>query len=225
MSKVQKIIVIDDEKNVRRIVADFLKNEGYVVFEGKSGEEAVDLIMEHKDADLMLLDIRMPVMDGYETIKEIRLFSDVPVIFLTALTESYDEVKGLDLGADDYVVKPFSYNVLLARVRATIRKNTKKQTSIFSYEKFVLNYEERRLMLGGEDMKLTQKEYEILEILVNNKGRIVDRIDLLEKVWGYDYEGDTATLNTHVKTLRVKMGQYSNLIQTIRGVGYRFDTN
>ena len=225
MSKVQKIIVIDDEKNVRRIVADFLKNEGFVIFEGKSGEEAVDLIMEHKDADLMLLDIRMPVMDGYETIKEIRLFSDVPVIFLTALTESYDEVKGLDLGADDYVVKPFSYNVLLARVRATIRKNTKKQVTIFSHKNFILSYEERRLMVGGEDRKLTQKEYEILEILVNNKGRIIDRIDLLEKVWGYDYEGDTATLNTHVKTLRVKMGDYSNLIQTIRGLGYRFDTN
>lgn len=223
MSKIQKIIVIDDEKNVRRIVTDFLKNEGFIVIEGKSGEEAVNLVMAHKDADLMLLDIRMPVMDGYETMKEIRLFSDIPVIFLTALAESYDEVKGLDLGADDYVVKPFSYNVLLARVRATIRKNTKNQRKIFKHEDFVLNYDEQRLIIDGKDMNLTPKEYELLETLVLNKGRIIDRNNLFDKVWGFDYEGDTATLNTHLKTLRFKMADYSNFVHTIRGVGYRFD--
>jgi DNA-binding response OmpR family regulator len=218
-----KIIIIDDEKNVRRIIGDYLKNEGYEVVEGLNGMDGIDKIIKHNDFDLILLDIRMPQMDGYETIKEIRQITDTPVIFLTALNETYDEVRGLNLGADDYITKPFSYDILLARVKSCLRKNQKTNKSEFKYKDFTINFNNRNVMIDQEFLNLTQKEYEILELLLAHKNIILDRTKMLDKIWGYDFYGDPRTVDTHIKTLRAKLGDYSNLIKTVRGAGYKFE--
>jgi DNA-binding response OmpR family regulator len=219
-----KILVIDDEKNVRHIVSDFLMNEGYEVVGAVSGEDGINKIFENNDFDLILLDIRMPKMDGYETIKEIREITDKPVIFLTALNESYNEAKGLNMGAEDYIIKPFNYTVLLARVKAALRKREMEKIREVSIGDLNINMMKRDVSIKGESLSLSQKEYEILELLMNNGKKLVERQTILDRVWGYDYEGDQGTLNTHIKTLRSKLGDYAYLIVTVRGVGYRFET-
>lgn len=221
----KKILVVDDEKNIRRIVMNFLENEGYNTIEASSGESAIDIVMDGETIDLILLDIRMPVMDGYETLEYIRKFTDTPVIFLTALKETYDEVKGLELGADDYIVKPFSNRVLLARVKVCIRKNEKNIVDTLVVDNFVVDFSRKVVLIDNRNINLTQKEFEILNMLIKSNGSIVDRLVILDKVWGYEYTGYSSTLNTHMKTLRNKMGRYSNHIKTIRGVGYRFEKN
>ena len=218
-----KILVIDDEKNVRKIVGDYLKNEGYQVIEGIDGEDGIQQLIQHRDVILILLDIRMPKMDGYETIKEIKAISDAPVIFLTALDESYDEVKGLELGADDYIKKPFNYQVLVARVSACIRKNRKNISEMLSYGNMSIDFTNRAVYIDTEDKGLTLKEFELLEYLVKNKNITIERTKLLDRLWGYDYYGDPRTIDTHIKTLRAKLGPYSEIIKTVRGVGYKLE--
>jgi DNA-binding response OmpR family regulator len=165
----------------------------------------------------------MPKMDGYETIKEIREITDIPVIFLTALNESYNEAKGLNMGADDYIIKPFNYTVLLARVNAALRKSEMEKIREVSIGDLYINMMKREVSIKGGSLQLSQKEYEILELLMNNEKKLVERQTILDRVWGYDYEGDQGTLNTHIKTLRSKLGNYAHLIVTVRGVGYRFE--
>jgi DNA-binding response OmpR family regulator len=218
-----KIIVIDDEKNIVNIVSDFLRNVGYEVIGALSGEEAIDKIIEDNNIDLILLDIRMPDMDGYEVLREIREISDAPVIFLTALSESYNEAKGLNLGAVDYITKPFNYTVLLARVKAALRIREMENSREVSIGELNINMTKREVSIKGKSLKLSQKEYEILAYLLNNENKLVGRQTILDRIWGYDYEGDQGTLNTHIKTLRNKLGDYGRIIVTVRGAGYRFE--
>ena len=218
-----KILVIDDEKNVRRIVGDYLRNEGYEVVEGADGEDGVQRLIEHRDVDLILLDIRMPNMDGYETLKEIRKITDVPVIFLTALDEPYHEVKGLELGADDYIAKPFQYQVLVARVKSGIRKNRKNITDSLTVGDLSVDFINRAATIRQTDIGLTLKEFLLLEYLIQNKNITLEREKILDRLWGYDYYGDPRTVDTHVKTLRAKLQNYGTMIKTIRGVGYKLE--
>jgi len=220
---IMKIIVIDDEKNIVNIVSDFLRNVGYEVIGALSGEEAIDKIIEDNNIDLILLDIRMPDMDGYEVLREIREISDAPVIFLTALSESYNEAKGLNLGAVDYITKPFNYTVLLARVKAALRIREMENSREVSIGELNINMTKREVSIKGKSLKLSQKEYEILAYLLNNENKLVGRQTILDRIWGYDYEGDQGTLNTHIKTLRNKLGDYGRIIVTVRGAGYRFE--
>ncbi len=218
-----KILVIDDEKNVRRIVGDYLRNENYEVLESASGEDSLLTIAETPDIDLILLDIRMPGMDGYETISEIRKITDVPVIFLTALDEPYNEVKGLEYGADDYITKPFQYQVLIARVKVCIRKDRKGLSDARHFGTLTVDFSNRAASIHGKDLGLTHKEFQLLEYLIRNHNLTVERSKLLDRVWGFDYYGDPRTVDTHIKTLRAKLKDYETVIQTVRGVGYRFE--
>lgn len=218
-----KIMVIDDDKNVRRLLRDSLKNERYEVIEGADGEDGIAKLVDNPDVDLVLLDVRMPKMSGFEVIGEIREITDAPVIFLTALDESYDEIKGLELGADDYITKPFSYEVLTARVRSCLRKNRRFSSDIVKIGNLEMDSTNKTALIQGKNVELTLKEFELLELFVRYKNITMDRNRLLDRIWGYDYEGDPRTVDTHVKTLRAKLGSSSEYIKTIRGTGYRFE--
>lgn len=218
-----KILVIDDEKNTRRIVSDYLENEGFEVVQASDGLIGLEMLAKHKTFDLILLDIRMPNMDGYEMISEIKAISDIPVIFLTALDEVYDEVKGLDLGADDYIRKPFSYEVLIARVKSCHRKYSKSKPETVDVGELRIDFTNRQIYIRGENVNLTSKEFDLFELLYNNKDITFDRSKILDRVWGYDYYGYPRTVDTHVKTLRAKLGDYSPIIKTIRGLGYKIE--
>lgn len=221
--KIMKIMVIDDEKNVRRIIGDYLKNEGYDVVHGENGIHGIEQLIKHKDVDLILLDVRMPKMDGFEALKEIKEITDAPVIFITALDDSFDEVKGLEIGADDYITKPFNYKVLMARVKSCLRKNCKITTEESVYQKMAVDFTNHEVKIDGSQQELTPKEFAILAYLIKNKNMTVERTKILDRIWGYDYYGDPRTVDTHVKTLRAKLGKYSSIIKTVRGVGYRFE--
>ena len=218
-----KVLIIDDEKNVRRILGDYLKNEGYEVIFGVNGEDGIDQVIAHKDIDLILLDVRMPKLDGFEAIKEIKEITDAPVMFITALDETFDEIKGLDLGADDYITKPFNYKVLTARVSACLRKNNRHKKESQTFGLLTIDFARKDAKIHQEPCQLTIKEFELLEYLVNNRDMSLERLRILDRVWGYDYEGDPRTVDTHVKTLRAKLGEASDYVKTVRGVGYRFE--
>ena len=217
-----KIMIIDDEKNIRRLIGDYLKNEGFQVVEGMNGYDALEKLRQMPDVDLALLDIRMPKMNGFETYVKIRAFSDVPIIFLTALDDTYHEVKALNLGAHDFINKPFSYEVLVARVNACLSKVKKKKKSVYNWDTLQINMNNRELLISGQDVGVTQKEFMVLELLINNKNMAIERDQILNHVWGHDYYGDPRTVDTHIKTLRAKMQDYGSLIKTVRGVGYYF---
>lgn len=215
-----KILIVDDEKHIRRLVGDYLKNEGYDIEEAKDGYECIDKIVEDKDIDLILLDVRMPKMNGYETIKEIRMLSDVPVIYLTANDDSLQEVKGIELGAFDYITKPFSYEVLVARVKSCLMHTNRLQPEILMIQDMKINMSNREIYIEEKKANITTKEFDILEALIRNKNKALERGQLLDMVWGFDYYGDPRTVDTHIKTLRSKMGDYGKLIKTVRGIGY-----
>ncbi|MEN8905368.1 MAG: response regulator transcription factor [Clostridiales bacterium] len=217
------IIVIDDEFNIRKIISDYLTNEGYQVIQGEDGYDGLDKIIKYNNFDLILLDIRMPKMDGYETIKEIKKVTDTPVIFLTALDEPYDEVKGLNIGADDYITKPFSYKVLIARVKSCLRRSKENKVKKVSYGKLLINSTNKEIYIDNELIELTQKEFQLIDFLINNINITLKRELILDRIWGFDYYGDPRTVDTHIKTLRSKLGEYASIIKTIRGVGYKFE--
>lgn len=218
-----KILIIDDEKKLRRILSDFLRKNGFETLEGNGGLDGIDRAIQHKDIGLILLDIRMPKMDGYETIIELKKVTDAPVIFLTALNESYDEIKGLELGADDYISKPFKFDLLLARINVCLRKTMGTMDSVIVYDALKIDLKNRQVYNEKDPINLTQMEYDLLLYLVKNKGMTLQRSLILDRVWGYDYSGDPRTVDTHMKTLRAKLGHYSELLKTIRGVGYKID--
>lgn len=218
-----KVLVIDDEKNVRRLVGDTLRNEGYEVAEAKNGYEGIELVLSDKAIDLILLDVRMPQMDGFMTIKEIREVCDTPVIFLTANDDVSQEVKGLRLGAYDYITKPFSYEVLVARVTSCLNQLNKLQPETIVIGQMTINMTNREIRIKDRDVGLTQKEFDVVELLIRHKNMSLERSRILDKVWGYDYYGDQRTVDTHIKTLRAKMGDYGKMIKTVRGVGYYFE--
>lgn len=223
MEKV-KILVVDDESRMRKLVKDFLVKSDYVVIEASDGSEAMDKFYEHKDIALIILDVMMPKMDGWEVCKEIRLTSKVPIIMLTARGDEKDELKGFELGVDEYISKPFSPRILVARVEAILRRSqNKEEDNILEFAGIHLDKNAHMVIIDGENIDLSYKEFELLTYFLENKGIALSREKILNNVWNYDYFGDARTIDTHVKKLRNKMGEKGNFIKTIWGVGYKLE--
>ena len=220
-----KILVVDDEERMRRLVKDFLTKKGYVVIEASNGREALDLFYKDNSIDLFILDVMMPVMDGWATLREIRETSKVPIIMLTAKAEEHDELLGFELGVDEYVTKPFSPKVLVARVEALLRRsrNSEDEAEKLSYGGIVLDKNAHSVFVGSTEIELSYKEFELLSYFMENKGLALSRDRILDSVWNYDYFGDARTVDTHVKKLRAKLGDKGDLIKTIWGMGYKFE--
>ncbi|PFF01333.1 DNA-binding response regulator [Bacillus thuringiensis] len=218
-----RVLVVDDESDMRQLVGMYLDNFGYEWGEAENGKEALKKL-ETDHYDFVVLDIMMPEMDGLSVCKEIRKTSDVPIIFLTAKGEEWNRVNGLRMGADDYIVKPFSPGELVARMEAVLRRYTKQeQQEEIQFGPILINEKSRRIEADGESVSLTVKEFDLLYFLCQHTGQVFSREQLLEKVWGYDYAGSTRTVDTHVKTMRLKLGESGNYIQTVWGVGYKFE--
>ncbi|MEC3420661.1 response regulator transcription factor [Bacillus cereus] len=218
-----RVLVVDDESDMRQLVGMYLDNFGYEWGEAENGKEALKKL-ETNHYDFVVLDIMMPEMDGLSVCKEIRKTSDVPIIFLTAKGEEWNRVNGLRMGADDYIVKPFSPGELVARMEAVLRRYTKQeQQEEIQFGPILINEKSRRIEADGESISLTVKEFDLLYFLCQHTGQVFSREQLLEKVWGYDYAGSTRTVDTHVKTMRLKLGESGNYIQTVWGVGYKFE--
>lgn len=217
------ILVVDDEERIREVIKKYAQLEGYEVTESVSGEEAVELCKE-KEYDLIVMDVMMPGMDGFLACKEIKEYRDIPVLMLSARGEEYDRIHGFEVGVDDYVVKPFSPRELMLRIKVILgRKQNGKIKEIFQKQGFILNFSSREVFIDGRKVNMTNKEYELLCCLVKNKGIALTREKLLSEVWGYNYCGDDRTLDTHIKLLRNSLGEYRELLVTLRGVGYRFE--
>ncbi|MBQ0028283.1 MAG: response regulator transcription factor [Lachnospiraceae bacterium] len=219
-----KILVVDDEERMRKLVKDFLAKKGYRVIEASDGVEAVDIFMEHQDISLIILDVMMPRMNGWDAVKEIRQYSMVPIIMLTAKGEESDELTGFNLGVDEYIVKPFSPKILVARVEAIIRRTCGDAgADVLEAGGIVIDRAAHMVRIDGVEVELSFKEFELLSYFVENKGLALSREKILNHVWNYDYFGDARTIDTHVKKLRSKMGEKGDLIKTIRGMGYKFE--
>ena len=219
-----KILVVDDEARMRKLVKDFLTRENYIVKEAADGEEAIDIFFEDNDIDLVILDVMMPKMDGWEVCKEIRQFSKVPIIMLTAKGEESDELLGFDLGVDEYISKPFSPKILVARVNAILRRtNNIDENENMVAGDIEVNQAAHTVTVKGKPIELSFKEFELLEYFIKNKGIALSRENILNNVWNYDYFGDARTIDTHVKKLRAKLGNCGDYIQTIWGMGYKFE--
>ena len=218
-----KILVVDDEMRMRKIVKDFLQRENYIVIEAEDGEQAVDIFFAEKEIALIILDVMMPTMDGWEVCKEIRKLSDVPIVMLTAKSEESDELLGFDLGVDEYITKPFSPKVLAARVNAILRRTIGDNCDSLEYEGIHMDKVAHMVKVDGEVVDLSYKEFELLEYFMENIGVALSRDKILDNVWNYDYFGDARTIDTHVKKLRSKLGSKGELIKTIWGMGYKFE--
>ena len=219
-----KILVVDDEERMRTLVRDFLARRGFSVLEASDGMEAVDICFEQKDIALIIMDVMMPRMDGWDAVREIRKYSTVPIIMLTAKSDESDELTGFELGVDEYIRKPFSPKVLVARVEAILRrsKDAGKQ-DVLEVGGITVDKSAHEVFVDGERIELSYKEFELLVYFIENKGVALSREKILSSVWNYDYFGDARTIDTHVKKLRSKMGASGELIQTIWGMGYRFE--
>ncbi|MCR5746136.1 MAG: response regulator transcription factor [Lachnospiraceae bacterium] len=220
-----KILIADDEARMRKLVGDFLKKKDYEVVEAENGQKAVDIFFEEdQNISLVILDVMMPVMDGYEALKEIRQYSKVPVIMLTAKSEERDELQGFDLGADEYISKPFSPNILVARVDAILRRsNAIGDGKRIELNGIVLDTSAHSCTVDGKELELSFKEFELLQYFMENSGIALSREKILNNVWNYDYFGDARTIDTHVKKLRAKIGDKGEMIKTIWGMGYKFE--
>ena len=218
-----KVMIVDDEERLRSLVRDFLIRDGIKTLEAENGEEALRLFFEHKDVDLIILDVMMPKLNGWQVLEEIRRYSQVPVIMLTALAEEQDELKGFRLGVDEYVTKPFSPRVLVARVRAILKRREEATPEILEAGGITLNKTSREVTADGEKVDLSLKEFELLAYFMENAGTALSREKILNHVWNYNYYGDARTIDTHVKTLRSKIGSRGECIKTIWGVGYKFE--
>ena len=219
-----KILVVDDEPRMRKLVRDFLVKEGYLVVEAGDGEEALNLFMQAKDISLIVMDVMMPKMDGYEVCEEIRKISQVPIILLTAKSEEKDELKGFSLGVDEYITKPFSPRILVARVNAILRRTSQEEeNTIRSAGGIVMDTSAHSVTVDGELIDLSYKEFELLSYFMENQGVALSREKILNSVWNYDYFGDARTIDTHVKKLRAKLGAKGEYIKTIWALGYKFE--
>lgn len=219
------VLIVDDEADMRRLVRLYLEKEGFHCIEAEDGQVALDLLKSNT-FDLIILDVMMPNVDGLTFCMKVREHSSVPIIFLTARGDEWDRVYGLKLGADDYIVKPFSPNELVARVDAVLRRVHPVVRDVeenLTFGPIVLNLKGRQVYLDGELINLTLKEYELLLFFCRHNGQALSREQLLENVWGFDYVGGVRTVDTHIKTLRLKLKQHGNLIQTVWGIGYKFE--
>lgn len=219
-----KILVVDDEARMRKLVRDFLVKGGYEVIEAEDGSQALDIFFEQKDIALIILDVMMPKMDGFSVCREIREYSRVPVIMLTAKGDERDELQGFKLGVDEYISKPFSPKILVARVEAILRRtNQLEMEENLEAGGIVVNKAAHSVTIDGDSIDLSYKEFELLSYFLENKGIALSREKILNNVWDYDYFGDARTIDTHVKKLRSKMGAKGDLIKTIWGMGYKFE--
>ena len=221
-----KILVVDDESRMRKLVRDFLVREGYNVLEAEDGVEAMDIFYEEKDISLLILDVMMPRMDGWQVCREIRESSKVPIIMLTARSEERDELQGFDLGVDEYISKPFSPKILVARVEAILRRTGQTGAEdVLSAGGIVIDKAAHLATVDDKPMDLSFKEFELLTYFLENQGIALSREKILNNVWNYDYFGDARTIDTHVKKLRSKLGEKGEYIKTIWGMGYKFEVN
>ena len=219
-----KILVVDDESRMRKLVKDFLVREGYTVLEAGDGMEAMDVFYENKDIALIILDVMMPKMDGWQVCREIRESSEVPIIMLTARSEERDELQGFDLGVDEYISKPFSPKILVARVNAILRRTLGTDGGdVLSAGGITIDKSAHIVKIDGKPVDLSFKEFELLAYFVENQGIALSREKILNNVWNYDYFGDARTIDTHVKKLRSKLGDKGEYIRTIWGMGYKFE--
>ncbi len=218
-----KVLVVDDESRMRKLVKDFLTRQDYQVLEAENGEAAVDLFFEKKDISLIILDVMMPKMDGWQTCREIRRYSKVPIIMLTAKSDEKDELLGFELGVDEYISKPFSPKILVARVEAILRRSNALDNSTVEIGGIVLDQAAHEVRIDNKSIELSVKEFELLTYFIVNKGVALSREKILNNVWNYDYFGDARTIDTHVKKLRSKMGEKGDFIKTIWGMGYKFE--
>ena len=219
-----KILVVDDESRMRKLVKDFLTKKGFTVIEAGDGEEAVDKFFEVKDIALIILDVMMPKMDGWQVCREIRQYSKVPIIMLTAKSDEKDELQGFDLGVDEYITKPFSPKILVARVEAILRRsNVLAADDTMEAGGIELNKAAHEVLIDGKSVELSYKEFELLAYFMSNQGVALSRERILNNVWNYDYFGDARTIDTHVKKLRSKLGTKGEYIKTIWGMGYKFE--
>ena len=221
------ILVVDDEEMIRKLISKYAVYEGHTVTEAKDGMEAVRLCREGS-FDIMIIDIMMPELDGFSACREIRKFSQIPIIMLSARGEEYDKINGFELGIDDYVVKPFSPKELMMRVAAVLRRSGKAEPQenaheVVEIQGMKVDFTARRVTVDGETVDLSPKEYELLFYMVRNRGIALSRDRLISEVWGFDFFGDDRTLDTHIKLLRKQLGDYARYITTLRGVGYRFE--
>jgi len=221
-----RILVVDDEANIRELIKKYASFEGYEVFEAVDGMDAVEKV-SNNDYDIIVMDVMMPELDGFSAVKEIRKIKNTPIIMLSARGEEYDRLHGFDLGIDDYVVKPFSPKELMMRIAAIMNRYHSAvvtNQNVFTFGDLKIDYDARIVTISDERIELTPKEYELLTYLIKNENIAVTRETLLTKIWGYDFFGDDRTLDTHLKSLRKKIGVYGQNIITLRGVGYRFET-
>ena len=220
------VLVVDDESRMRKLVRDFLEREGFEVLEAGDGVEAMDLFYEEKEVALVILDVMMPKMDGWQTLREIRQTSQVPVIMLTARSEERDELQGFKLGVDEYISKPFSPKILVARVEAVLRRSHAVGVGeVLEAGGITVDKAAHQVKIDGKEIDLSFKEFELMAYFVENQGIALSREKILNNVWNYDYFGDARTIDTHVKKLRSKMGEKGNYIKTIWGMGYKFEVD
>ena len=220
-----KILVVDDEQRMRKLVRDFLVKKGFQVLEASNGEEAIDVFFSEKNIELVILDVMMPKMDGWAVCREIRQYSQVPIVMLTAKSGEKDELLGFELGVDEYISKPFSPKVLVARVEAILRRTVASTEDILEIGGITLDKSAHEVTIDGNKLELSFKEFELLTYFIDNKGIALSREKILNNVWNYDYYGDARTIDTHVKKLRNKMGDKGNYIKTIWGMGYKFEVD
>ena len=219
-----KILVVDDESRMRKLVKDFLVKNNYEVVEAEDGSAALDIFFEQKDIALVILDVMMPKMDGWEVCREIRAYSKVPIIMLTAKGDERDELQGFQLGVDEYISKPFSPKILVARVEAILRRTSQMNAEeIIQAGGIQMNKAAHIVMIDGKQVDLSYKEFELLAYFMENKGLALSREKILNSVWNYDYFGDARTIDTHVKKLRSKLGSRGEYIKTVWGMGYKFE--
>ena len=222
-----KILVVDDEAHIRSNIKKYGEYEGYKVYESQSGVEAIELCQLNQ-YDIVIMDIMMPELDGFETVKQLRRQSNIPIIMLSARGEEYDRIQGFEVGIDDYVVKPFSIKELMMRVNAILKRvhgePQRNDIQVYTYQGLKIDYRAHRVFVDEEEIILSPKEYSLLVYMVKNEGIALTREQFIRDVWGYDFYGDDRTLDTHIKLLRKSLKHYSTLISTLRGVGYRFET-
>ena len=220
-----KILVVDDEYKMRRLIKDFLEVNGYIVLEAADGEEALNVFYNTKDLNLVILDVMMPKISGFDVLMEIRDSSNVPVIMLTARAQECDEIMGYDIGADQYITKPFSPKVLVARVEAILRRTMTQKSQKFECGGIIVDKTAHAVFVNNEEIYLSVKEFDLLVYLMENQGITLSREKILDNVWDYDYFGDARTIDTHVTKLRKKLGSCGIHLSTVRGIGYKFEVS
>ena len=218
-----KVLIVDDEELIRNVIKEYAEIEKYEVYEAENGLKVIEII-ENNDIDVIVLDIMMPKLDGYSTYREIKKIKKIPTIILSARSEEYDKLFGFELGVDDYLAKPFSPKELIARIKAVTRRNQKDELEDkFVYKTLEVDFIGHTVKIDNEEITLTPKAFEILTYFIQNQKVAISRDTLLNKIWGYDFFGDDRTVDTHIKMLRNSLGEYRDLIKTVRGLGYKFE--